>query len=224
MQHYFYAVLTDLQITFPETAATIELLPEKAAFLVQSNTLLIADPHFGKATHFRKAGIPIPEQIFQKDLDVLEKLILRKQPKNLTILGDFFHSDHNAEWEDFLIWKQKFPWMNWKIVVGNHDRKMLPRLIKNDLVLPNDYSSPEGISLKHEPDYSGKPTVCGHIHPGFTLKGMGKQKITLPCFYLKNSCLTLPAFGAFTGLSPIKSTSGDRVFIINSNQVIEIQA
>jgi DNA ligase-associated metallophosphoesterase len=214
----------DLQFNFPGTSAAIELLPEKAAFLIQSSTLLIADPHFGKATHFRKAGIPIPEQIFQKDLDVLEQLILRKQPENLTILGDFFHSDHNPEWEAFLQWKQKFPQVNWKIVVGNHDRKMLPRLVQNDLVLPNAHSSPEGIYFSHEPDYSGKPTVCGHIHPGFILKGAGRQKISLPCFFLHQSCLILPAFGAFTGLSPVKPMSSDRVFIVNSDQVIEIQA
>lgn len=214
----------DLQFNFPQTSATIELLPEKAVFLVQSSTLLIADPHFGKATHFRKAGIPIPEQLFQKDLSVLEQLIFRKKPNNLTILGDFFHSDHNAEWEEFLKWKQRFPSVNLKIVAGNHDRKMLPRLMQNDLVLTDDQFSPEGISFKHEPDYSGTPTVCGHIHPGFTLKGAGRQKITLPCFYFKESCLVLPAFGAFTGLSPVKPTSSDRVFIINSDQVIEIQS
>lgn len=217
-------MLTDLQFTFPGTSTSIELLPEKAAFLFPSSTLLIADPHFGKATHFRKAGIPIPEQIFLKDLNVLEQLIFRKQPKNLIILGDFFHSDHNAEWEEFLKWKQKFSFVNWKIVAGNHDRKMLPRLMQNDLVFTEDQSSLEGISFKHEPDYSGKPTICGHIHPGFTLKGPGRQKISLPCFYLHQSCLVLPAFGAFTGLAPVKLMSGDRVFIINSDQVIEIQS
>jgi uncharacterized FlgJ-related protein len=58
----------DFQFQFPNSSVSVELLPEKAAFIPESATLLIADPHFGKATHFRKAGIPIPEQIFLKDL------------------------------------------------------------------------------------------------------------------------------------------------------------
>lgn len=212
----------DFQFQFPNSSVFIELLPEKAAFIPASETLLIADPHFGKATHFRKAGIPIPEQMFHKDLDELEKLILRKDPKNLIILGDFFHSDHNAEWEFFLQWKNKFPRLNWKIVEGNHDRKMKPRMLQSDLLYPNDQLSPEGIYFKHEPEYSGNPVLCGHIHPGFILKGAGRQKISLPCFYLHKSCLILPAFGAFTGLAAVKPKLGDRIFIVNSDQVVEI--
>ena len=212
----------DFQFQFPNSSVSVELLPEKAAFIPESATLLIADPHFGKATHFRKAGIPIPEQIFLKDLAELEKLILRKEPKNLTILGDFFHSDHNQEWESFLHWKEKFLDLNWKIVVGNHDRKIKSRLEQNDLIYPDNQPSPEGIYFSHEPEYSGNPVVCGHIHPGFTLKGAGRQKISLPCFFLHQSCLILPAFGTFTGLATVKPSAGDRVFIVNSDHVVEI--
>ena len=216
-------MLNDFQFSFPNSIAVIELLPEKAAFLPQSSTLLIADPHFGKATHFRKAGIPIPEQIFHKDLEVLGKLIVRKQPINLIVLGDFFHSDHNQEWEWFLHWKTAFPWVNLKIVEGNHDRKMKSRLVDHDLLYPDALPSPEGIYFSHEPLHTEKSVVCGHIHPGFTLKGAGRQKISLPCFYLDQNCLILPAFGAFTGLSPMKKLSKTKVFIINGDQVIEIQ-
>ena len=214
----------DFQFQFPDSSVPIELLPEKAAFIPESATLLIADPHFGKATHFRKGGIPIPDEIFYKDLDALEKLILRKSPKSVIILGDFFHSDHNAEWEFFLEWKNKFPLLNWKIVEGNHDRKMKPRLLQADLLYPNDQLSPEGFCFSHEPKQLEFPVFCGHVHPGFTLKGAGRQRLSLPCFYLDQMCLILPAFSAFTGLSAVKPVSGDRVFIINADQIIEIQA
>ena len=36
------------------------LLPEMAAYWERAGTLLVADPHFGKAAAFRAAGIPEP--------------------------------------------------------------------------------------------------------------------------------------------------------------------
>ena len=39
---------------------TLLLFPERAALLAQTQTLLVADPHFGKAATFRSSGIPVP--------------------------------------------------------------------------------------------------------------------------------------------------------------------
>ena len=56
----------------------LELLPEKAVFWVEKQTLIIGDLHFGKAGHFRKSGIPVPEMIHSKDFITLEKLLNQK--------------------------------------------------------------------------------------------------------------------------------------------------
>ena len=36
------------------------LLPERAAYIERTRTLLIADAHFGKAAAFRAAGVLVP--------------------------------------------------------------------------------------------------------------------------------------------------------------------
>ena len=38
----------------------LTLLPEKAAYLAESRTLLVADVHIGKAVSFRSLGVPVP--------------------------------------------------------------------------------------------------------------------------------------------------------------------
>ena len=38
----------------------LDLLAERAIHWIEQRTLLIADPHFGKASVFRASGIPIP--------------------------------------------------------------------------------------------------------------------------------------------------------------------
>ncbi len=51
----------------------IRLLPEGAAFWVNTKSLLIADAHLGKITHFRKNGFAVPPQIqnFYKKMETL---------------------------------------------------------------------------------------------------------------------------------------------------------
>lgn len=44
----------------------VQLLPEKALYLIQHKILLLADLHFGKVNHFRKAGIAVPAKANKK--------------------------------------------------------------------------------------------------------------------------------------------------------------
>lgn len=63
----------------------------------------------------------------------------------------------------------------------------------------------------------------GHIHPGIILKGIGKQSLTLPCFYFNKQFAVLPAFGKFTGTFNLAPQLGDSVFVLAKNSVIQIQ-
>ena len=55
----------------------VQLLPEKALYLIQHKILLLADLHFGKVNHFRKAGIAVPAKANKKNAETLIDLIQR---------------------------------------------------------------------------------------------------------------------------------------------------
>ena len=71
---------------------TLQLLPEKAVFWEKENTLFLADPHFGKAAAFRKAGIPIPEITTEDDLQKLSIIVEKTGTERIIFLGDFIHA------------------------------------------------------------------------------------------------------------------------------------
>src|SRR3954466_1055908 len=80
---------------------SFELLPERALYNSETRSLIIADMHLGKAAHFRKNGIAIPQQSAQKDYQRLKVLIEELEPEEVIFLGDLFHSAHNVEWNIF---------------------------------------------------------------------------------------------------------------------------
>ena len=44
------------------------LSPERVMYWEKQKTLIIADLHIGKTGHFRKSGIPVPQNVFKEDL------------------------------------------------------------------------------------------------------------------------------------------------------------
>ena len=209
-------------VTWEEIA--FNLLPEKAIFIPQQKSLLIADAHFGKAAHFRKAGIPIPETLHEEDLIKIQSLIHQCNPSKVYFLGDLFHSDLNESWftlEDFLA---QFPNVQFILIKGNHD--ILPPAIyqaSNWKIIPEQLEL-GNLLLTHEPLENiplTKFNLCGHIHPGIRLHGNGRQKISLPCYFMRPNQLILPAFGRFTGLHLLSCTKNDKTYVVTGSQVME---
>jgi len=85
------------------------LLPQKAIYWQQEKALIVADVHLGKVGHFRKAGIAVPRDMEQNDLAVLSDLVDEYKPKTIIFLGDLFHSDKNADWDWFVLWRRQLP-------------------------------------------------------------------------------------------------------------------
>lgn len=201
------------------------LLPEKAIFWEEEKTLIIADIHLGKVGHFRKAGIGIPKEMEQTDLALISDLIYEYKPSKLIFLGDLFHSDMNNDWEWLVMWRSLFKKIPIILVLGNHD-------ILNDRFYEalnfecHDTLEIGPFLFSHEPFKPKLLTdmdsyvICGHIHPGVTLKGGGRQILTLPCFHFGEKQAILPAFGKFTGKVCVKNEKGDKVFGITKSKVI----
>jgi DNA ligase-associated metallophosphoesterase len=206
---------------------TLKLLPEKAIWLPRESTLLLADIHLGKSAHFRKNGLPVSQQIEYQNYKILEKLIFENSPTSIYFLGDLFHSTANEDWEIFNVWRKFYRDIQMVLVKGNHD--ILPHYFYQNVNLE---VVNEGITLNniqlwhHPPQIDSEMTLLhlyGHIHPSFLLKGKGRQKLKLPCFYLTNNSLAMPAFGHFTGTKNIEPKKSDRIFVCLPNLVSEIK-
>jgi metallophosphoesterase superfamily enzyme len=106
------------------------------------------------------------------------------------------------------------------LVLGNHDRH-LPIDFHPQLEMVKEKSVGD-IRLVHEPSSAAQhPSISGHIHPTFYLRGKAKQGLKFPCFYLQERQIILPAFGRFTGGYKIKPSKGSRV-VINSGTNLQL--
>lgn len=205
------------------------LLPQKAIYWKEEKTLIISDLHFGKAAHFRKAGIAVPNGNITADILLLGKLIQKYLPETLIFLGDLFHSDFNSDWNLFSNWRKLHPTLKIILVKGNHD--IIPsnyystlgiEIINKELYLGPFEFAHHPFSLNQEISENHPYRICGHLHPGIRLAGKGRQTATLSCFFFSKNQAILPAFGSFTGNFMIKPTEKDHIFCVVRNRIMSI--
>lgn len=203
------------------------LLPQRAIYWQQQKTLIAADVHLGKVGHFRKAGIAVPRDMEQGDLGVLSDLIDEHRPEKIVFLGDLFHSDINADWDWFKLWRQQFPKLEIILIRGNHDIVHDDHYRQLNIVM-HDSLLIEPFLMLHHPQAEEKLdklngyVFCGHIHPGVNLTGRGRQSLTLPCFAFGKRQGILPSFGKFTGRVAIRNLKTDRIFAVLKDKVMAI--
>ncbi len=197
---------------------------ERAIYLPQQQLLAISDLHLGKAAHFRKAGLAVPNQISKNDLERLAGLLVKYEPKTLLINGDMFHSDYNSEIDEFSEWRQQFIEVQFLLVKGNHDRQKQHVYEKLAIEVRETNYDVASLSFIHDAanDQSNLYPIGGHIHPGISIYNNTKQRIKLPCFYFGTDYAILPAFSVFTGLQMVKPKENDQVFAITPSKVIRM--
>jgi len=206
---------------------TFYLLPEKAIYWEERKTLLVADLHFGKAAHFRKEGIAVPEHLTQLSFRKLDQILSFIDLETVIFLGDLFHSDWNQEWIEFQKCLNKYQ-HNFILVIGNHDVLNADQYLEAGIVLKEEPYHLGPFALSHHPqeeqtEIGESYNLCGHLHPGIKLKGKAKQSITLPCFYFGSEMGVLPAFSNFSGKHLIKIKASDHVFGITKEKVIKFK-
>ena len=203
------------------------LLPQKAIYWKQQKALIAADVHLGKVGHFRKAGIAVPRNMEQSDLGTLSDLIFEHKPQKIIFLGDLFHSDMNADWEWFRMWRQQNSRLEIILIRGNHDIIHDDHYLELNIALHYQLQIGPFLMLHHplnasELEQTQGYVFCGHIHPGVNLSGRARQSITIPCFAFGNRQAVLPSFGRFTGRAAIQRQKQDRVFGVLEDKVIVI--
>ena len=157
--------------------------------------LIIADAHLEKGSSFASRGYTLPPYDSHFTLSRLETLCAKLQPKQILILGDFFHDNNahrrlSAESLQLFQKLQKFP-LIW--IKGNHDIGYKPEGID----VYNEFQK-DGIVFRHEALINGRNEISGHFHPKseFNYKG---EFFRGRCFIEDGRKLMLPAFGAYTG-------------------------
>ncbi|MGK0638133.1 ligase-associated DNA damage response endonuclease PdeM [Schleiferia thermophila] len=198
------------------------LLPQRALLWPKYHILIIADAHIGKVTHFRKAGVALPVDAILTQMTRLKELIRSIEPKQVIFLGDLFHSDVNSEWEIFKSEILSLNRTSFILVRGNHDILPSGQYLSAGLEICDIFST-DGITFVHQAtEEVSKFEICGHMHPGYLLKGKGKQSVRLPCLYKTNNKAILPAYGDFTGLFNIQPSTGEEVYLIAKDKIIPI--
>ncbi|CAN5297451.1 ligase-associated DNA damage response endonuclease PdeM [soil metagenome] len=205
---------------------TLTLLPQKAGWLAEARTLLIADAHIGKAVSFRALGVPVPRGTTSETLAALTALIEQHGARRVIFLGDFMHSARSfaaATLAAVARWRQQHAAIELTLVRGNHDDRAGDPPAAWGIEVVDEPLMLNGLALCHHP----RPRVsgyvlAGHLHPCVSLTGRVGDRLRLPCFWFGDHVGVLPAFGAFTGMHPIVSRAGDRVFAVADDQVREL--
>lgn len=194
------------------------LSSDRCIYWEEEHTLVLSDLHLGKTGHFRKSGIAVPQAIFKEDMQRLVTQIQLYKPRQLIVIGDMFHSHDNMEHDFFLKWRKDFEQLSILLVKGNHD------------ILKENWYREAGITIvncEHRigdfvfvHDFTdctipaGGYIFSGHIHPGISIRGLGKQSLRFACFYFGAQYAVLPAFSRFTGIHAIQPKRGDAVYAI----------
>jgi len=209
------------QVAYVWAGQSFLLDAAKVIFWENESALVISDVHLGKAGHFRKHGIPVPQSIHFRDFSKMDALIKKYNPKKIIFLGDLFHSESNNEWNDLISWSEHKTGIEMILVEGNHDRLTSKFYENTKFVLAHTYKL-EQLVLSHEPIETKSFNLFGHIHPAMGIQSSPRQSQTYPCFYFGEKTAIMPAFGAFTGTYRITPEKGCQVFCIDENQLIRI--
>ncbi|MEO0540019.1 MAG: ligase-associated DNA damage response endonuclease PdeM [Cyanobacteria bacterium P01_A01_bin.105] len=204
------------------------LLPDKAIYLPRSGSLLVSDVHLGKAETFQALGVPVAGQVNTATLARLRQLCETWQPQQVFILGDLFHSPRSLVAEVTEAWQQFLAETPAKVtlIVGNHDQRLVSKLDVFEMGCQLEAVIQDDCVLSHEPvvDHRAGLNICGHVHPVVVLRSR-LDRLRLPCFYLEKAqrCLTLPAFGGFTGGYEVELLPGTVAYVPSEDSVIPFE-
>ncbi len=212
-------------VQFKKNNNTFWLHADKTMFWEEKETLVISDIHLGKTGHFRKNGIAIPTGVYVEDLQRLVHNITYYKAKKIIVVGDMFHSAANRELEFFSRWRRDINSAEFVLVKGNHDILKQHWYIENNITVFEGELTIDNFCFVHEAPLELKEDVyyiSGHIHPGISIKGISRQRLSFPCFYFGKQQAILPAFSKFTGIHIIKPQKTDHVFGIINDSLIKV--
>jgi DNA ligase-associated metallophosphoesterase len=215
-----------MSLTIELAGEEVVLMPDRSMHWPSAATLLVADPHVGKAAAFRASGIFVPRGTTSATLARLDDTLSRTGARRLIFLGDLLHAREGRSPETLRVvaeWRASHAALDVVLVRGNHDRSAgdPPESLGIRCV---DAPMLEGpFAFAHHPAaIDGCFVIAGHVHPAVRLSGPGRQHVRLPCFWISDAGAVLPAFGDFTGQGIIEPAEDDRVFAIADGAIVEV--
>jgi DNA ligase-associated metallophosphoesterase len=212
-----------LTIDLQAGGTTLRLLPQRALFLPEHDTLLVADAHLGKAVSFRRQGVPVPGGTTRDTLQRLSAALAACGARRLIFLGDLLHSSHaHAAGTRAAVarWREEHRDLALTLVRGNHDAHAGDPPADWGVNCVDGPLRLGGLALAHHPEpVEGAYVLAGHVHPAALIGGRARDSLRLPCFHFGAQVGVLPAFGDFTGMHVLPRGPGDRVYVIAGDAV-----
>lgn len=209
----------------------LRLLPERAVFLPDHSTLLVADAHVGKAVSFRRLGVPVPRGTTSDTLERVSALVQRHAAARVVFLGDFLHSARSqapSTLGALARWRAAWPALALTLVRGNHDERAGDPPAALGVEVVDEPLRLGMLALCHHPrPVAGAYVLAGHWHPCVRIGGRAHDSLRLPCYWFGDEAThpvgVLPAFGGFTGMHPIERRPGDRVWAVAEDRLAELR-
>lgn len=203
--------------------ATLRLLPQRAIFLPQHKSLLVADAHIGKAVSFRRAGLPVPQGTTEETLAQLSAALQSCGAEQVIFLGDLLHSARArapGTVAAVAAWRARHRQLALTLVRGNHDQHAGDPPPDWEVQVQDGPLRLGPLALAHHPHpVEGAYVLAGHLHPAAVLEGRAHDRLRLPCFHFGSQVGVLPAFGAFTGMHIVQAGPGERVYVVAGDEV-----
>ncbi|MBX3389144.1 MAG: ligase-associated DNA damage response endonuclease PdeM [Phycisphaeraceae bacterium] len=220
-------------ITIELAGQRVQLLPERAAFLHASKTLLVADLHFGRQHAWHAEGKPVGDVVaaasLEEPLNRLSVAIEKTRARRVLVLGDLLHAP--AGLTDDMIsrvsrWRHQIG-VPMELVPGNHDRRLNLVIREWSLHVHDSMLIEPPFAFTHDPasiparDRAKGIVWCGHVHPLVHLRTRG-DALRLPCFCFGSNTALLPAFTGMSSGAAIRPEPGDRVYAITDTDVVDV--
>ena len=215
-----------MSLTIEIAGEELSLMADRSLYWPKAKTLLVADAHVGKAATFRAGGIFVPRGTTSGTLTRLDAALARTGATRLIFLGELLHAREGRSPETLRVvgeWRASHAALEVILVRGNHDRSAgdPPASLGIGCVDAPMLDGP--FAFVHHPTMTdGRYVLAGHVHPAVQLSGPGRQHARLPCFWVRDTGMVLPAFGDFTGTGIIEPTEGDRVYAVAGESVVEV--
>ena len=214
-------------VTITVGGQVLMLMPEKCVFMPESDTLLVADAHIGKAVSFPQFGAPVPAGTTDGTLSVLTSLVRRLGARRVIFLGDVLHSVRALAPGTLAAvtrWRELHSALELTLVRSKDDDRAGDPPSVLDIQAFDEPLMHRGLALCHHPrPMLGAFVLAGHLHPCVSVGGRSHDWQRLPCFWFSDHVGVLPAFGAFTGMQAIRAQRGERVFASTADRVFELQ-
>jgi len=148
-------------------------------------------------------------------------------PKEVIIIGDMCHSDANKELDFFVRWRRDIAKVPIKLIKGNHDILKKEWYINADIEVVNDSLTVGQFVFTHDAApakiEAGEYIFSGHVHPGVSIHGLGRQSLQFPCFYFGEQHAILPAFSKFTGMYNIRPAANEVAYAVIEDTIVAIK-